>query len=331
MSRWAFLLLLIWAGACQSPATKSEPDKDQKPTVESPPEMESPRPLAELLDEAESYLAQKNYREARFSLQRALRQDSNSARAFNLYGQVFYALNNTEEAKNKWQRCRQIEPQEVECRLNLAQLWIALKLYKNALPPLNEVIENHPAEARAYFYKGLVFRSGLKDTAVALQYFQKAIDLKQDYFEALDLMGVTLAARADSLAPLYYRRALEVQPQNADLHYKLGVYYMQQDEINQALEAYTKATQVDPRHADSYYNMGYMMIELREFRQAERYFSQAIASRERNYKALYGRAYALEMLGDVTNATKDYQEVLRLVPNYPPAVTGLQRIRSMGS
>ena len=298
----------------KAPETKTTPDS---------------RSIEQLLRDARRYVKAENYQEARFAAQKVFRKDSSVAEAYEIYGNIYYAINNTEKAKNQWQRCAKLDEQNIECRLNLAQLWIALNLTKKALEPLNTIIDKHPNEARAYFYKGMVYRNGVKDTNRALQYFQKAVDLKQDYYEALDLLAVTLANKGDTMAEYYYRRLIDIQPNNAETYYKLGVYYMERNQINRALEAYTQATQINPRHADSYYNMGYMMIELREFSDAKKYFTQSINAQGKNYKAYYGRGYAREMLGDVMNAEKDYKQVLEWVPNYPPARNGLQRLKNI--
>lgn len=309
-----------------SPAKSDVSEQSTSPGNSKAGEEES---VEELLRAARRYIKAKNYQEARFAVQKVFRKDSTVAEAYEIYGNIYYAINNTEKAKNQWQRCADLDMENIECRLNLAQLWITLNLTKKALEPLNTIIDKHPNEARAYFYKGMVYRNGLKDTNVAMQYFQKAVDIKQDYVEALDLLAVTLANRGDTMAEYYYQRLLDIEPNNANTYYKMGVYYMNQDQVNRALEAYTQATQVNPGHADSYYNMGYMMIELREFSDAKKYFTQAIQAQQKNYKAYYGRGYAHEMLGDVMNAEKDYKQVLQWVPNYPPATNGMQRLKQM--
>ena len=304
-----------------APQTSSTPGDTGDPTIP-----ESDKSTEELLEDARRYVRAENYREARFAVQRVMRRDSSISEAYEIYGDIYFAINNTEEAKNQWKHCRKIDPDNVECRLSLGQLWITLKLYKKALKPLNEVIEIDPGNARGYFYKGLVYRSGLKDTNTALQYFQKAVDLDQDYIEALDILAVTLAARGDSLAPFYYQRILDIQPNNSDIYYKLGIYYMERDEYNQALEHYSKATQINPDHADAFYNMGYMMIQLDNMRAAKDYFTKSIAAEKMNYKSYYGRGFTYESLGDINNARKDYKKTLEIMPNHGPAREGLRRI-----
>ena len=141
-------------------------------------------------------------------------------------------------------------------------------------------------------------------------------------------MGVSLASKGDTLAQYYYKRLLEIQPNNADVWYKLGTHYMNIDEINRAIEAYTKATTINPKHSDAYYNLGYIFtVMVPDYREALTYYSKSLKAKpENNYKAHYGRGYAFEMLGDVINAEKEYRKTLALLPIHKPAKDGLDRI-----
>lgn len=292
------------------------------------------------LESAEDYVAQARLlirseqgQKAYLTLLKAKKIDSTYAPYLEVLGNYQLDLNKSRQAKEAWVKCLKYDADNVPCRLNLGKLFFAVSDYKTSIDYFNEVLKLDTYNAEALFYKGLILRDFYKDTAKAKQFVQQAIELKQDYVEALDVMGVLMSLTQDSLAPFYYKRAIKYSPNNADLYYKLGVYYMNADEPNRAIEAYTKATQINPRHADSYYNLGFMFIGLKDYQTAKQYFSKAIAVQERNYKALYGRGYAFEMLGDVINAKKDYRKALEALPMYKPAADAIARInkREQGS
>lgn len=275
-----------------------------------------------------AYLIKKGSKQsARADIYKALSVDSTNARVHEVYGLLYMEENNSRNAKNEWVKCANLDPKNMACRLYLAELYIAVKNYDQALVYVNEAIEIDKYESQPYLIKGIILRDTKKDTAGALKYFQQAVDLDQNNVQALDMMGVMLAAKKDTLAPYYYKRAIDLEPNNSELYYKLGVYYMNNDQVNRALENYTKAVQLNPQDADSYYNMGYIHIELKMNREAIGYFSKAIQTSENNYKAHYGRGYAYEVLGDVINAEKDYKMALSYLPIYQPAKTALNRIQ----
>lgn len=270
-----------------------------------------------------------NQQNAWLDFQRAFAIDSMNPDLLLHLGDLYMIRNQSRKARNMWTNCAIADPEAIDCRLNLVKLHASIRNFEPALKYANELIEIDEFYAPAYLYKGIIIRDSRQDTNLALTYFQKATELDQDYIEALDLTGVTLASKKDTLAQYYYKRILALQPNNAEIYYKLGVHYMNIDELNRAIESYTKATQINPKHADAYYNLGYIFtVMVKDYREAKDYYSKSIAAEpEHNYKAYYGRGYAYEMLGDVINAEKDYRKTLALLPVHRPAKEGLDRIR----
>ena len=264
---------------------------------------------------------------AKLDLYQAQRLDSSQARTLKLLGEVMLEANRSREARNYWRRCAAQNPDYLPCRLRLSRLFYTVGDFDKALKWVNEALELDKYHAEIYFLKGLIVRDKTGDTSRALPYIQRATELRTDYVEALDAMGVMLSAQGDTLAPYYYQRILDIEPQRADIHYKLGVYYMNQDRPNRAIEAYTKATELNPTYADPYYNLGYMFIQMKDYATARDYFTKAIRAEPKKHKSYYGRGYAYEMLGDVINARQDYQKVLELVPQHRPARKGLKRVQ----
>lgn len=282
--------------------------------------------LEALVARARYHMRRNQSRKAQFDLYRAKRLDSTNAELLLALGQLRMNGNRSRAARNLWKRCINRHPENVPCRIKLAKLYHAVGLYDKALPVLNEALELDRYAAEAYFYKGLVVRDKTKDTTRAMPYFQRATELKDYYPEALDALGVLLTGRNDSLAPYYFQRILDREPKRADIFYKLGVHYMNTDQPNKAIEAYTKATEINPKDADSFYNMGFMFVQMKDYASARDYFAKGIRAQPKSYKSYYGRAYAYEMLGDVINAKEDYQKVLELLPQHKPAQKGLRRV-----
>lgn len=280
------------------------------------------------LERAEQFLNIKSYRAAAADIYNAMQIDSNSAQARNLKGQLNYIQNKSGEAKKEWEKCVKLDPNNIECRMRICELYIAVHDFERALALTDEAIKIDPNANIPYFYKGLIIRDSKQDTGTALQYFQKSVDLDPSFIEGLDMMGVTLASIGDTFANFYYQRILEIQPYRDDIYYKLGVYYMNRNEINLALENYFETIRINPRNADAYYSIGFIHIELKQLSEAKDYFSKAIDNQVHNYKAYYGRAYCLEQMGDLRNARNDYRMALDANPVYDPAKEGLSRVNA---
>lgn len=290
---------------------------------------ENPTDADALAQRAERFLEVRNVSYAKADLDKALMLDSNRALVQRARGEYYLTVNETRISRDAWTKCIRLEPKRTDCRIKLAQLYTAVGEHRKSAQLVNEVIELDPYNARAYFIKGLNIRDLQKDTLQAIQYFQKAVDLDNTYIDAMDMLGVLYAAKKNPLAVAYYQNILAIDPNRSDVYYKLGVYYMDIQDWNKSLEAYTKAVQLNPKDVDSYFNLGYIHLELKLYRQATEYFTKAIAVSDYNYRALYGRAYAFEMMGDINNARIDYKSVLSIRPDYPPAVEGLKRVNKV--
>lgn len=287
---------------------------------------ENPNDVSALSLRARRYLDGANIPYALADAQAILELDSTNHDGWLMYGEANYLTNQSRVARDAWQRCIAEHPEETDCRLKLAELYSMVMEYDKSLELVNKVIELAPRQATAYFIKGLNIRDSKGDTAMALSYIQKAIDLDNEYVAAIDMAGVLTAAKGDPLALSYYNRLLELQPDNARTYYKMGMYHLGMGNYNGAIEAFTKCTQLDPTDAEAFYNLGYIHLELSMLSEARKHFTSSIQAREINYRAYYGRAFCWERGGDAANAEKDYRQALTLNPQHGPSREGLNRV-----
>lgn len=292
--------------------------------------LERPKDIDVLMERAKKYMEIPNPAYAKSDVDAAFFLDSTRADVLLLRGEVYYISNRTRTSRDMWERCAALFPESKDCRLRMSELYLAIGDLEAALKHVNEVLNIEPKHANAIFMKGVVVRDLYADTTLAMQYFQRAIDLKDgQYIEALDMMGVMLAHRKDPQAIQYFKNALKINPNRADLYHKIGLSYTYEEDYNAALESYEKSLQLNRRNDEVYFNIGFIHITLKNYDLAIDNFNQALEIREMGVKALYGRGFAYEMRGDVLNARKDYQSCLGMFPDYKPAQIGLERVNRM--
>lgn len=279
-----------------------------------------------LAERASLLLDNRQFKEALDDIDRAWNLDSNHIRVQLVRGDVYYVLNRTRISRDSWLKCVNKDPANDICRMRLAELYLAVKDLEAAQEQLNIILENNKNNANAHFMMGVVIRDLYGDTDRALLSIQRSIEIKEDYIDALDMMGVLLTAKGDPLAIKYLQNALNFSPNRHDLLYKIGYAYMRFGKFNEALEMFTKATMVNPQDDQSYFNMGFIHVEIQNYDIARDYFDQAVKANPESFKAYYGRGYAHEMLGNVRAAIEDYTHALVLNPEYAPATESLKRL-----
>jgi tetratricopeptide (TPR) repeat protein len=278
---------------------------------------------------AQYYIDQKNLKYAYADAQSAFALDTLNTDVLLVWGDIHFLTNKTRVSRDAWETCIRLDKQHVECRLKLAELYNIVQEYRKSLQLVDEVIAIDPNEPIAYYIKGINIRDMRGDTATALQYFQKAIDLDNNYTTAIDMMGVMLAAQKDPLAIAYFNRLLEIKPNDHATYYNMGMFYLKTKDWNKAIETFTKCTQIKRNDIESLFNLGYIHLQLGVNDIARDYFTDALRIQPINHRALYGRAYAQELLGDIINAEKDYREALTYNPQHEPSRIGLERIQKI--
>lgn len=287
---------------------------------------DAPNNLDALEYRASMYLKRQNLKYAAADVTAVLEMDSSRTRALELWGDISFATNQTRQSRDAWVRCMKEDPNYVPCRLKMAQLYHVVTEFEKSAALVDEVLEMEPKNPEATYLKGLLMRDALEDTIRALDWFQKAIDLKPDYIEALDMSGVLYSSLENPLALGYFNRLIELQPEVRVHFYNRGMFYLGQQNWNGALEDFTQCTQLDAQDLESFFNIGYIHLQLQLYAEARQYFTQALAIQPVNHRALYGRGYCFELLGDLPNAETDYRQALSFNPQHRGSQEGLERI-----
>ena len=328
------LVVLTRCAAPEEPSITPEADASEAIAVRIKDPIDSvntilrdaPNDLAALEYRASLYLKRQNLKYAAADVAAVLEIDSSRTKALELWGDISFATNQTRQSRDAWVRCMKEDPNYVPCRLKMAQLYHVVTEFEKSAALVDEVLEMEPLNAEAAYLKGLLMRDALEDTIRALDWFQKAIDLKPDYIEALDMSGVLYSSLENPLALGYFNRLIELQPEVRVHFYNRGMFHLGQQNWNGALEDFTQCTQLDPQDLESFFNIGYIHLQLQLYAEARQYFTQALAIQPVNHRALYGRGYCFELLGDLPNAEADYRQALSFNPQHQGSKEGVVRI-----
>lgn len=291
--------------------------------------IQNPFDVNALVYRADRYIKANNIPYAEADVKAAMELDSLNPKVLLAWGDVNFYKNQTRQSRDAWQRCIEIDPESVDCRLKLAELYSIVQNYRESLKLVNKVMELDPNNPVAFFIKGNNVRDLTGDTAQSIRYVQQAIELDPEYWSALDYAAVMLANLHDPNAEIYYKRMIEIDPNNQPTYYKMGMFYMDQEMWNEAIAAFTKATQLRPTDAESFYNMGYIHLELGVNDVALDYFSKSIQARQVNHRAYYGRGFIYERMGDLVRAQSDYKQALAYNPQHEPSKIAIRRIQQI--
>ena len=261
-------------------------------------------------------------------LKRAVQLDSINAKYWLKLGILYYAKQQSRSAKDCWEYCSNIDAGNLDCRINLAEMYLAVGELKKGQKRLNEILATDPKNSMALFLTGN-YALMEEDTIKAMKYIQAAINEDQTLFNAYDQMGVLYSSKADLLALDYFNAALRLQPYRYDIHYKVGMFYQSFQAFDEAVQAYERAIDLKPDHKTSLHNIAVIEVFRKNYDSAINYFTQAITADDSYVEAYFGRAYCYELVGDLVKSESDYRTSLMLDVKYMPSRQGMDRIKKL--
>jgi type IV pilus assembly protein PilF len=219
------------------------------------------------------------------------------------------AIGGCASASSPWHR------DQSELFLNKGISFIGLQQYPSALKELLEAEKYNAGDYRIYYYMGMVYHNmGMKEKAI--EKFQKAISLKDDYSEAHNYLGTLYLneglwdkaivhfdqAVANPLystpaVPLYNagwayyskkdyskamdrnRRALQREPETVlrpQIEKNIGLIYFDQSDMPNAIVHFNKSVELNPNLFDAHFFLGESYLNIKDKVNAKKSFQAVV-------------------------------------------------------
>lgn len=318
----------FWFIAChneKAPSASYTPTGDPQLDSLSARIAKSPEEANLYHERALRYIELKKPTEALADINQAISLEPKKVEHRIVLSDVFFQMGKVTDCKKTLEQIWSEHPDNINIALKLAEVNLYFKDYSSTSENLDNAENIDKRDPRVHFMRGFMLKVK-GDTMEAVKSFYKTVEYDTTHFDAFLQLGILYAAKHDPLAIRFYQTAHRLRPGNVEPLYDLGMYYQEQGNFNDAIQAYTDAIAISPRYKFAHFNLGYIHIELKVYSEAARHFTNAISCDPNYVEGYYGRGYALEMMGDVLNAQEDYNQCLRLRPNHQGAIEGLQRI-----
>lgn len=329
-----FCLACLWAVSCTSPPARDKvPGESHKADTTVTVIERLNRQIAS--DSANPdhyyrrslyYLDKKEINQALSDIGKAIGFNDKNSSYFVTLSDVYLAMGRIPSCLEALKKAESLDPANSDALLKMAEVYLYLRDYKNVQDYTKKALEIDRNSPTAYFIRGYAaLEQG--DTSLAVQNFQRTVDLDQNHYGASIQLGGLFAEKNPALAAGYFQSAIRIDPNRPEGYYLLGFLYQNQENIDKAIAAYEKLIVIAPEYKEAYYNLGYVnLVYTNDFEASVRYFSQAVLLDSKYTDAFFNRGYSYELMGDFVNARKDYLRALEITPNYENAINGLNRL-----
>lgn len=250
--------------------------------------------------------------EAYSDIEKAILIDKKKVEYHVLKADILFTQGDTDLAFSALQTAKEVDGKYIEAYLKSAELSLYLKDYEKTMFDVKQAIILDKLNPTAYFLRGWALKEQ-GDTINAVKDYQKAIELKSDYEQAYEELGILYAQKGDVLAIEYLNSTININPKNYSAMYILALFYQEHNAIAQALDTYQKLLEIKPDHADALHNVGYInLVEKQDYDIAIECFNSAIKVDTLFWQAYLSRAEAYEKKGETAKAKADFQKAEEL-------------------
>ncbi len=317
------LILVFFISACNN----KEASKQPLNIVELTKAIDNnPNNVSFLSKRAQLYFNKSKYDLAIADLQQALNLAPDSITFYMRIADNFMKIGKVKNAMGILKKVTTIDKNYTDAWIKLGEIHLMFRKYQDVFNYANKALEADQYSDMAYFLKAYTYKE-MKDTNMAILNFQECLKNNPQNYNANIELGILFMSLKNPLSINYFNNAIDIDSTKIDAYYDLGLFYQNNDMLNEAIATYKKIIRINPKFSSSYYNIGYIYLELLNISDKSIiYFTKAINADPNYYKAVYNRGLAYEKLGDIMNAKIDYKEALRIKPNYEKAIEGLNRI-----
>ena len=198
------------------------------------------------IDDVKEDLKKKNYKKALISIEKILIKNPNLEQNVNLKGVILENLDRVIEARECWFNAIKINSSYFDPIYNLGDSYLKKKNYDEALKYFIKASELRPKNFIVHFRIGYLFMQK-QNWDKALSYFNKSMDLNNKFPNTFFNMAIILNLlnkKKESIQ--FFKSYIELQPNNIEAYYSLGICYREIGDIQMAEKTFLKALKMNP-------------------------------------------------------------------------------------
>jgi type IV pilus biogenesis/stability protein PilW len=177
-----------------------------------------------------------------------------------------------EQAVEQYKKALDIDPKLTEARNNLGTAYLASGKLDEAAAEFEQCLKdkNYATPEKAAYNLGVVYFNK-KDIDKAIEYYQKAVSLRDDNSNAYYNLGYCQEEKkALPKALEYYKKAASLDSSFKEAYYRMGVIYQEQQDYPKVLESLKKAVEIDPDYLAAHLLMGKTYLKVGNTEMARR-------------------------------------------------------------
>jgi tetratricopeptide (TPR) repeat protein len=259
-----------------------------------------------------------------------LRESFDFARNYLSLGFVFFERGYFEQAELYFQQALKDDPESAEALYGLGSAYLQQQKTSDARECFQRVLQLHAGYPgtlpNAWNNLGiLAAREG--NTDLAIQHFQRALQIDPDHSVALQNLGNAYRQKKDwPQAKRVLEKALALNPDDAEANYGLAMVYAQNNDSARAYEYFQKALAARPAYPEALNNLGILYLRTRRSEEAKQSFADSIRLAPAYDQAYLNLARVYSIEGNPEKAKAVLLQLLKQFPDHAQAKEELKQL-----
>ena len=207
--------------------------------------------------------------------------------------------------------------ERAEASRNLGEAYLRENNYSAALKELQKSESLIPKDHFVQYDLGVVYYD-LEKYDLAIQHFEKALEIQGDYAPALNSLGNAYAAKGDWDKAIYYYKQAAENLVYATFYLPLtglGVAYYNKKELNLSERYFLQAIKQKSDYLPALVGLAKTYTAMGKFSDAQGLLERAASVSPRSAGVYFELAKAYTRTGDYRRAYSAYQKVIELAPD----------------
>jgi cellulose synthase operon protein C len=201
-------------------------------------------------ESGQRFFEKSKFREAAIQYSNAIQVDPRFADAHYRLALTYLRLGEVNRGFQELQRTVELQPDNYAARVDIANMLIAAKFFKEAQEQLDILTAKQPSSADVHMALAN-FKARQGDLPAAMQEMQKAIALDPNRSEAfLNYAIMQIQAQQYDAAEASLKKAITLDPKAMNAQLALGSFYQSRGRLPEAEEQFKHAVTVDPKNPD---------------------------------------------------------------------------------
>lgn len=216
------------------------------------------------------------------------------------------------EAARELESAIKLEPENSEARNALGVVYMNLNRRAEAAAMFREAIRLAPKFAKPYYNLGSLYeRDGRIE--LAAEHYRRAVELKDDYAPAWHALGSSLLGlKSYAEAVTAFEKTARLDSRNGRVYVYVGYAYSMAGHKQKALESYRRAVRLNPDDAEARNNLAVTLYENKRFEESLAEYRKVIAQSPDYAAAHFNLGVLLVAMKNKTAALEQLKTLKRL-------------------